>query len=47
MKDEALKGIAYVRPGTAMELLSIPGVGIGFVEKYGGQIFRLLHEGAQ
>jgi superfamily II DNA helicase RecQ len=45
MKDDALKGIAYVRPGTAMELLAIPGVGLGFVEKYGAQIFRILHEG--
>jgi len=43
--DQALKAMAARRPGTAAELLSIPGIGIGTVEKYGALIYRLLHEG--
>ena len=33
------------RPETAAELLAIPGIGISTVEKYGAQLYRLLHEG--
>jgi superfamily II DNA helicase RecQ len=41
--DQALKAMAARRPGTAAELLAIPGIGIGTVEKYGALIYRLLH----
>ena len=41
--DQALKAVAERRPATAAELLAIPGLGIGTVEKYGAQIYRLLH----
>jgi DNA topoisomerase-3 len=43
--DQTLSAIATKRPGTAAELLAIPGIGISLVEKYGAQIYRLLHEG--
>ena len=43
--DQALRAMATKRPGTAAELLAIPGIGISIVEKYGAQIYRLLHEG--
>ena len=43
--DQALKAMAEKRPGSAAELLAIPGIGIGTVEKYGAVIYRLLHEG--
>ena len=42
--DQVLKAVAARRPATAAELLAIPGLGIGTVEKYGAQIYRLLHE---
>src|SRR5271157_2821411 len=45
LTDQALKGIADNRPATASELLAIPGIGMSTVEKYGAQIYRLLHEG--
>ena len=45
LTDAALDGIAASRPGTAAELLAIPGIGLSTVEKYGAQIYRLLHEG--
>ena len=45
LSDQALRGIAKNRPGTARELLAIPGIGITIVEKYGAQIYRILHEG--
>jgi superfamily II DNA helicase RecQ len=41
--DQTLKAVAANRPATAAELLAIPGLGIGTVEKYGAQIYRLLH----
>jgi superfamily II DNA helicase RecQ len=41
--DQVLKAIAARRPATAAELLAIPGLGISTVEKYGAQIYRLLH----
>ena len=44
--DRALEAMATTRPGTAAELLAIPGIGIGTVEKYGAQLYRLLHESA-
>jgi superfamily II DNA helicase RecQ len=43
--DRALQAMAATRPGTAAELLAIPGIGISTVEKYGAQLYRLLHEG--
>ncbi|SPE22400.1 DNA topoisomerase (fragment) [Candidatus Sulfopaludibacter sp. SbA3] len=43
--DQTLRSVAARRPGTAAELLSIPGIGIGTVEKYGAQLYRILHEG--
>jgi superfamily II DNA helicase RecQ len=45
LTDVALRAIVEARPGTARELLALPGIGISFVEKYGDRIFRLLHEG--
>jgi superfamily II DNA helicase RecQ len=42
--DQALKAVAVKRPETAAELIAIPGIGISTVEKYGAQIYRLLHE---
>jgi hypothetical protein len=33
------------RPDTAAGLLAIPGIGISVVQKYGAQLYRLLHEG--
>jgi DNA topoisomerase-3 len=39
-----LKAVAANRPATAAELLAIPGMGISTVEKYGAQLYRLLHE---
>ena len=42
-RDQALKAMAVKRPGTAAELLAIPGIGIGTVEKYGALIYRLVH----
>lgn len=43
--DKVLTAIASARPGTARELLSINGIGMHTVEKYGAHIFRILHEG--
>jgi len=43
--DRVLQAIAATRPGTAAELLAIPGIGIRTVEKYGAQLYRLLQEG--
>jgi DNA topoisomerase-3 len=40
--DRTLRAIASNRPMTAGELLSIPGMGITGVEKYGHQIYRIL-----
>jgi superfamily II DNA helicase RecQ len=44
VSDQALKAVALKRPGTAAELLAIPGIGISTVEKYGAQLYRILHE---
>jgi superfamily II DNA helicase RecQ len=40
--DRTLRAIAGDRPGTAAELLAIPGIGLATVEKYGAQIYRLV-----
>jgi DNA topoisomerase III len=45
LTDQTLKALAAKRPATAAELLSISGIGISTVEKYGAQLYRLLHEG--
>ena len=44
MSDKVLIGIAEKQPRTAAELLSIPGIGIASVEKYGAQLYRILNE---
>ncbi len=44
--DQALKGIAQDRPETLAGLLAIPGLGIGTVEKYAAQIYRVVREDA-
>jgi superfamily II DNA helicase RecQ len=44
MSDKVLTTIATNRPKTAAELLAIPGMGIGSVEKYGAHIYRILNE---
>jgi DNA topoisomerase-3 len=43
--DRALEGMVAQRPDTAAGLLAIPGIGISVVQKYGAQLYRLLHEG--
>ncbi len=45
LTDNALRQIADARPATASELLAISGIGMSTVEKYGAQIYRLLHGG--
>jgi len=40
--DRALRAMASARPGTAQELLAVPGIGSSTVEKYGAQIYRIL-----
>ncbi len=42
--DQTLRTVAARRPGSTAELLAIPGIGIGTVEKYGAQLYRILHE---
>jgi superfamily II DNA helicase RecQ len=41
--DQVLRAMVSRRPATARELLAIPGIGISTVEKYGAQIYRILH----
>jgi superfamily II DNA helicase RecQ len=43
--DRALEAMATARPATAAELLAVPGIGLNIVQKYGAQLYRLLHEG--
>ena len=43
--DQTLLAIAEQRPLSTAELLAIPGIGIKIVEKYGAQIYRILHGG--
>ena len=42
--DRTLRALATSRPGTAQELLAVPGIGISTVEKYGRDIYRVLRE---
>lgn len=42
--DATLRAVADKLPATAAELLAIPGIGIGTVEKYGAQLYRILHD---
>ncbi|MCC6862398.1 MAG: DNA topoisomerase 3 [Bryobacterales bacterium] len=43
LTDRALEAIAGQRPQTIRDLLAIPGVSLSVVEKYGAQIFALVH----
>jgi superfamily II DNA helicase RecQ len=43
LTDKVLDGIARTRPSTAAELLSIPGIGLNTVEKYGAHIYRIIN----
>jgi DNA topoisomerase III len=43
--DRVLETIAANKPGTAGELLAIPGVGLRMIEKYGAEIYRILQHG--
>jgi superfamily II DNA helicase RecQ len=45
LTDKVLDGIAKTRPSTAAELLSIPGIGLNTVEKYGAHIYRIINGG--
>jgi DNA topoisomerase III len=40
--DKALRTIAQICPTTDAELLTVPGIGMGIVQKYGAQIYRLV-----
>jgi DNA topoisomerase-3 len=42
MTDKTLAALAERKPETANELLTIPGMGLKMVEKYGAAIFRVL-----
>jgi superfamily II DNA helicase RecQ len=42
LTDKTLTAIAEDRPQTTRELLSIPGIGLQTVEKYGAKIFRIV-----
>ena len=42
--DRALRAMGSMRPGTASELLAVPGIGSSTVEKYGAQLYRILRE---
>jgi superfamily II DNA helicase RecQ len=44
LSDQALRAMATRRPGTARELLAIPGIGITTVEKYARQFYRILQK---
>jgi DNA topoisomerase-3 len=41
--DQVLRAMVSRRPATARELLAIPGIGMSTIEKYGAQIYRILH----
>ena len=43
--DRTLEAMVSARPATVEGLLSIPGIGIGTVQKYGAQLYRLLQAG--
>jgi superfamily II DNA helicase RecQ len=40
--DRALRGIASTCPQNDAELLAVPGIGMGIVQKYGSRIYRLI-----
>jgi superfamily II DNA helicase RecQ len=40
--DRTLRSIATACPKTDSALLAVPGIGMGTVEKYGGQIYHLI-----
>jgi DNA topoisomerase-3 len=42
LTDKALVAVAAGRPRSNAELLGISGIGLGTVEKYGPEIFRIL-----
>jgi DNA topoisomerase-3 len=44
LTDRTLEAIATQRPLSAAELLAIPGITIGTVEKYGRQLYQILSE---
>jgi superfamily II DNA helicase RecQ len=44
MSDRVLLAIAQTLPGSAADLLAIPGIGIATVEKYGAQLYRILNQ---
>jgi superfamily II DNA helicase RecQ len=44
MSDRVLMAIAQNQPGSAAQLLAIPGIGIATVEKYGAQLYRILNQ---
>jgi DNA topoisomerase III len=44
MSDRVLLAIARNLPRSAAELLTIPGIGIATVEKYGAQLYRILNQ---
>ncbi len=47
MTDKVLQAIAARRPQTTRELLSIPGMGLNTVEKYGSKIFHIIGQSRQ
>ncbi len=40
--DRTLRNIASTCPRSDSDLLAVPGVGMGIVEKYGPQIYHLI-----
>ena len=44
LTDQTLHTLASQRPSSAKELLAISGIGMGTVEKYATQIYRILRE---
>ena len=44
LTDKSLRAITVTHPETAGELLEIPGIGLGAVEKYGASIYRIVRD---
>jgi superfamily II DNA helicase RecQ len=44
LTDKVLRDIAIIHPATSDELLSISGIGMSTVEKYGPSIHRIVNE---
>ncbi len=42
LTDRTIQALAEQRPATTQELLSVHGIGLKIVEKYGAQLFRIL-----